>query len=233
MMSKSGVQWFGKKIEGIVFDIDGTLTDSIEAYYQIFREAAARVGVKVNREEVLEPMATGSHIWDRAIPMDVSDRASRIQQCMELVPRIFSDVMQRVELFPGVDRILRTLQENGISVGGVTSSWAIALRPIDVAVLRHFFKAIITREDGFRPKPAPDGILECLRRMDVEPDSALAVGDSPLDIRAGKSGGILTIGVLSGIGNRVQLEAEGPAAILNDAVEILSLLGLESNEQKK
>jgi HAD superfamily hydrolase (TIGR01509 family) len=227
MMSEVGVQCFGKRIEGIVFDIDGTLTDSIEAYYQIFREAAARVGIKVKREDVLEPMATGSLIWDRAIPLDVPERESRIQQCMALMPRIFSDMMQKVELFPGVERILRALSESGVSIGGVTSSWTMALRPIDASGVRHFFKAIVTREDGFRPKPAPDGILECLRRMKVEPDKALAVGDSPLDIRAGKSAGLITVGVLSGIGNRVQLEGEGPAAILNDAVEILSLLGLD------
>jgi phosphoglycolate phosphatase-like HAD superfamily hydrolase len=86
--------------------------------------------------------------------------------------------------------------------------------------------AIITREDGFLLKPSPDAILECLRRMDVSADHAITVGDSPLDIRAGKTAGSLTIGVLSGIGSQAQLEAEAPTAIVKHVSQLLSLLNL-------
>jgi phosphoglycolate phosphatase-like HAD superfamily hydrolase len=82
----------------------------------------------------------------------------------------------------------------------------------------------MTREDGFPLKPEPDGILECLRRMNVHATHAIAIGDTPLDIRAGKAAGTLTIGVLSGIGNQVQLEAEAPTAIIKDISQLLSLL---------
>jgi len=84
----------------------------------------------------------------------------------------------------------------------------------------------MTHEDGFLPKPAPDGILECLRRMEIHPSNALNIGDSPLDIRAGKVAGTLTVGVLTGIGNRAQLEVEEPTAILERVTELLSLLEL-------
>jgi phosphoglycolate phosphatase-like HAD superfamily hydrolase len=93
--------------------------------------------------------------------------------------------------------------------------------------LSHYFKVIMTREDGFPQKPAPDGILECLRRMKVIPDNAIVIGDTPLDIRAGKAAGTLTIGVLSGIGTRAQLEAEAPTAIIEHISQLLLLLNLE------
>jgi phosphoglycolate phosphatase-like HAD superfamily hydrolase len=86
---------------------------------------------------------------------------------------------------------------------------------------------IMTREDGFPPKPAPDGILECLRRLKVLPSHAIVIGDTPLDIRAGKAAGTLTIGVLSGIGSLAQLEADEPTAIINHISQLLSLLNLE------
>jgi phosphoglycolate phosphatase-like HAD superfamily hydrolase len=63
--------------------------------------------------------------------------------------------------------------------------------------------------------------------MKVEPSHAITIGDTPLDIRAGKAAGTLTIGVLSGIGTRAQLEAEKPTAIIKDISEVLSLLNLE------
>jgi phosphoglycolate phosphatase-like HAD superfamily hydrolase len=84
----------------------------------------------------------------------------------------------------------------------------------------------MTHEDGFPPKPAPTGILECLRRMGIHPSHGLTIGDSPLDIRAGKAAGTLTVGVLSGIGNRAKLEVEEPTAILEGVTELLSLLKL-------
>jgi len=86
---------------------------------------------------------------------------------------------------------------------------------------------MMTREEGFSPKPEPDGILECLRRMEVQPSHAITIGDTPLDIRAGKAAGTLTIGVLSGIGTQAQLEAEAPTAIIKDILQLLPLLNLK------
>jgi phosphoglycolate phosphatase-like HAD superfamily hydrolase len=63
--------------------------------------------------------------------------------------------------------------------------------------------------------------------MKVNPERVLAIGDSPLDILAGKEAGTLTIGVLSGIGSRLQLEAESPTAIADDLSQVLPILNLE------
>jgi phosphoglycolate phosphatase-like HAD superfamily hydrolase len=63
--------------------------------------------------------------------------------------------------------------------------------------------------------------------MNVQPNHAMVIGDTPLDIRAGKAAETLTIGVLSGIGSYRQLEAETPTAIIKDVSQLLSLLNLE------
>ena len=85
----------------------------------------------------------------------------------------------------------------------------------------------MTREEGFPNKPAPDGILECLKRMKIPPNQAITIGDTPLDIRAGKAAGTLTVGVLSGIGSCSQLQAEEPTAIIGGVSDLLSLFNLE------
>jgi len=219
--------WRGKRIDGIVFDVDGTLTDSIDAYFEVFEEATARVGIHVRKEDVLEPMATGSLIWERAISREIPDREKKIKQIMEAIPGIYFEVFQRVKPFSGLEPIFRELKKAGIRLGAHTSSWAVALRPLQNAGLGQYFVTTMSHEDGFPPKPAPEGIMECLRRMEVTPDHAIVVGDSPLDIRAGKAAGALTIGVLTGIGNRSQLEAESPAIIIKEVTEILSLLNIK------
>ncbi len=219
-----GILWSGKKIEGIVFDVDGTLTDSIEAYFEVFREVAARFGIQIRKEQVLEPMATGSLIWDRIMPEGFPGRDEKIKQFMNVIPQVYQKVFQRVHPFAGLDSVLKGLKERGVRLGALTSSRAVAVRPLYHHALSQYFIAIMTREDGFPLKPAPDGILECLRRMNVHATHAIVIGDTPLDIRAGKAAGTLTIGVLSGIGNQVQLEAEAPTAIIKDISKLLSLL---------
>ncbi len=220
--------WREKRIDGIVFDVDGTLTDSIDAYFEVFEEATARVGIHVRKEDVLEPMATGSLIWERAIPREIPEREKKIKRIMEAIPGIYFEVFQRVRPFSGLEPILRELKKAGIRLGAHTSSWAVALQPLQKAGLGQYFMTTMSHEDGFPPKPAPEGVLECLRRMEVDPGCAVLVGDSPLDIRAGKAAGVLTAGVLTGIGNRSQLETESPAIIIKELTEILSLLNIKA-----
>lgn len=219
-----GISWSGRRIEGIVFDVDGTLTDSIGAYYEMFSGVVARFGIQIRKEEILEPMATGSLIWDRIIPEDFPDRDEKIKQFMEIIPKVYQKVFQHVHPFAGLESVLKRLVERKVRLGALTSSRAVAVRPLYQYSLAHYFSVVITREDGFPLKPAPGGILECLRRMNVHPPHAIVIGDTPLDIRAGKAAGTLTIGVLSGIGNQVQLEAEAPTAIIKDISQLLSLL---------
>jgi len=227
MKESSDIHWHGRRIEGIVFDLDGTLSDSIEAHYEVFRETTVRFGIQVNREDVLETMATGSLIWDRAIPQDIPDRDQKVKKCMELIPQVFQKVMRCVRAFVGVETVLKTLRERDIKVGLATSSWLAAIQPLKNQSLIPYFDAILTHEDGLPRKPSPAIILECLRRLDVHPDHALTVGDSPLDIRAGKRGGLLTIGVLCGVGSRSQLEAEKPTALIEQVAQIPDVLGLK------
>ena len=220
------VVWQGRRLEGIVFDVDGTLTDSIEAYYETFRESCARIGIQVTRKDVLEPMVDGSKIWDRAIPHDLPDRQEKIQQCIQIIGQVFLEVIRRTQPFQGIEEVLLSLRQNGLTLGILTSSWKPALLPLEKNGLIACFAAVISREDGYAAKPAPDGVLACLNLMNVDPAHALTVGDSPLDIRAGKEAGALTIGVLSGIATREQLEAEAPTLIIDSVGGLTAVLGL-------
>ncbi len=226
-VSSSGLSWRGRKIEGIIFDVDGTLTDSIETYYNLFRDVSARFGIHVRKEDVLEPMAMGSLIWDRVIPEGSPERAEKIKLLMKAVLEVYQTAFEHVLPFPGVERVLKKLDEQKIRLGVLTSSRRTAVRPLRHHSISDYFGVILTREEGFPQKPEPGGILECLRRMQVEASHAIMIGDTPLDVRAGKAAGTLTVGVLSGIGTREQLKAEKPTAIINNVSEMLSLLNLE------
>lgn len=220
------MDWHGRRLKGVVFDLDGTLTDSIEIYYEVLEEICTRVGIRVTREEVLAPLAEGIQFWDQVLPMDVPDREETIRKFRELAAKAFRDALDLVRPVPGVEEVLEALDERGMTIGLVTDSREASLRPLLSHSLMRYFTATITRDDGFPLKPEPEGILECLRRMGISPRNALMVGDSLLDIRAGKDAGTLTIGVLSGLASRGQFQAEEPTALVEDVTEVLSVLNI-------
>ena len=90
--------------------------------------------------------------------------------------------------------------------------------------MRPLFHAIVGREDVTRRKPHPEVILRCLAELGLEPGDAVYVGDSRIDIEAGKAAGLHTVGVLTGTTTRDALAAVSPEHILKAAPELLELL---------
>jgi phosphoglycolate phosphatase-like HAD superfamily hydrolase len=86
------------------------------------------------------------------------------------------------------------------------------------------FAAIVAREDVRRQKPAPEPVRRAAERLGHAPEQCIVVGDTVLDIRAGKRAGALTVGVLSGFGERAQLERQGPDLILETMAGLASHL---------
>jgi HAD superfamily hydrolase (TIGR01509 family) len=220
------MHWHGRRITGVVFDLDGTLTNSIEIYYQVFKETSRILGMRATRQEVLELLAEGIPFWDRVVPTNIPDREEKIQECKRLTIQGNKDSLHLVRPVPGLQEVLEELEEWGLTMGIVTDATAASLQPLHSHSLTRYFKAVITREDGLPQKPESDGILECLRRMGISPRNAFTVGDSLLDIRAGKDAGTLTIGVLSGLASRRQFQAEEPTALVGDVTQVLSVLNI-------
>ena len=123
-----------------------------------------------------------------------------------------------------VEEVLKRLKDYNIKMGVITGSLRLGLTPLYNSGLEHYFQVMISWDDGYPRKPAPDSMIACLKQMDTEPGRAIVVGDTPVDIIAGKKSGALTIGVLSGVATREMLEKEKPTAIVNWVGDIPALL---------
>jgi phosphoglycolate phosphatase-like HAD superfamily hydrolase len=82
----------------------------------------------------------------------------------------------------------------------------------------------VGREDVTRRKPHPEVVLRCLDELELEPGEAVYVGDSQIDIEAGRAAGLRTVGVLTGASSRETLVAASAEYILESAPELLELL---------
>jgi pyrophosphatase PpaX len=215
-----------KKVDTLLFDLDGTLIDSFNAYYEIARQACKKIGHTVPTLSALQPVMNEGHsFFDYCFPKDLPDRESKIESFINESKSIWTDVfLQHVKIMPGLSKILETLHKEGYKLAIVTSSGMESVKPLIQKDLIHYFSAVITRENVRKKKPDPEPIFIALKHIRSTPDQAMIIGDTPLDIRAGKSANILTAGVLTGTAARDKLKAEGPDYILSDLKDLLTLL---------
>ena len=90
--------------------------------------------------------------------------------------------------------------------------------------LTQYFDVIITGLSADHTKPYPDPVLLAAQKMGVPPESCLMIGDTTVDIRAGKSAGAQTVGVLCGFGEEAELRKFGADAILSDTPKLVDML---------
>lgn len=211
--------------EAIIFDMDGTLADSIEQYCRMARDVTDLTGAPpVPRERVLALMGSGQpDLLRRLLPDDFPDAEAALERAVRLRLRGWMRSLDDVDPLPGCIELLRHLHRKGYRLGIATSSGR-ALPYLDRWGVRELFSAIVGREDVRNRKPHPEPVLLCLAGLGAETGRALYVGDSPIDIAAGRAAGVRTVGVLTGTSPRHVLETEGPDHILASAVELRGLL---------
>jgi HAD superfamily hydrolase (TIGR01509 family) len=214
-------------LAAIIFDLDGTLIDSVDLYYRILSEVFRRVGLpQPQRQQVLQVMAQGITPWEALVPAQVPDRESLISRCKEIDAQVWDELFPQVSPLPGALAVLSSLKAAGLRLGIATSSWQ-AEETLRLTGIAPFIDALVSYEDGLPRKPAPDMLLECCRRLGVAPSQTLYVGDSPADLQAGKAAGITTVAVTSGASGQEALARDAPEAILEEVGGLLELLKLE------
>mgnify|MGYP000333041488 CR=1 FL=1 len=167
-------------------------------------------------------------ILDEVLPKDVENRKTLIVRCIFSIRNEYIKIYpEHTRLVEGAKEVLKTLREKKILVGIVTSQTI----PADLVRLNlkrfnveSFVDTIVTFNDVPKRKPAPDGILECAKRLGVKTNECVVVGDAEADVQAGKAAGAKTIVVVGGVATRESLSKEKPDIILNNLQELTTIL---------
>ncbi len=206
-----------------LFDLDGTLVDSVELIVRAYRYTAERhLGIQTSDEIWLERLGTPLRNQLRA----VSDDELLIEAMVSTYRDYYGEHHDAgVALFPGVSEVISTLHDAGHRLGVVTSKLRAGTnRALELVELESFFEVIVTADEVARHKPDPEPVRVALERLDAAPADTVFVGDSPHDIAAGRDAGVATAAVLWGPFSVETLEAEGPNYYLNEPAEIVSVL---------
>jgi HAD superfamily hydrolase (TIGR01509 family) len=152
-----------------------------------------------------------------------------VERVRELIEDMYKKALHdEAELIPGASEILKKIPTLGLKMALVTSTpfryLQIKLNPLRKAGVADLFDVVITSDDVTRKKPAPDPLITCGQRLGVPMERAVYVGDSRVDIRAGKAAGMKTAGVLTGMEDRESLVREHPDIIMENVADLLSLI---------
>ena len=219
------------KVAAVIFDLDGTLIDSIDIYFTIVENALKRLNLPaVSRNQILAAAENEEFKWELVLPQDVLNRKAEIIDeawavINEIAPQMFAD---NLELIQGAGHIVESLSSNGLKIGLVTSTQRqyleTKMQPLKNAGVDTLFEAIITSDDVEKRKPAPDPLVTCAQQLDMKPGNCVYVGDTTTDIKAGKAAGMRTIGVLTGFDEYETLQKESPDAIVENVRYLLEVI---------
>ncbi|MDW8002230.1 MAG: HAD family hydrolase [Deltaproteobacteria bacterium] len=217
------------RIRAVIFDLDGTLIDTLNTYTLALNMALNRYGIEPIERSKL------AHFLNMAIPLrEILERISPIfldpkrnEECIKIIHENYSSLeKETVRLLPGVREVLRELKKRKIKIGIVTGrtskgerKW-VELRRLKVD---RFVDSFITASESPR-KPNAQGLMECIERLGVRPEEVVFVGDSVADMMAGKKANLKTFGVLTGVASEEDLITEKPTGILKNLKELLNYI---------
>ncbi len=178
----------GRNIEGVIFDIDGTLVDSFPVYCSAFNRGIQKYNLEpVSQRYLIDAMKRSANLLEvfrKVFPPGTEE--ALIEKCRKEILELFMKAeVDEVKLFPGVRELFKNLRDKGIRIGvatGRTSPPEKEWERFKRYGLDGFIDSIVTSREVEKRKPAPDAILECANRLKIPIENCLVVGDTEADI---------------------------------------------------
>ena len=214
----------GRDLRAVLFDLDGTLIDSIELIVRSYRHTFRVHGVAGGDE--VDVLASIGRPLRAALAAHARDETEL--ETMVATYRVWNAAHhdELVRPYPGVGEAVRALHGRGLSLGVVTSkARCSALRGLAACGLDAYFRVTVAADDVERHKPDPAPVLQALDGLGVRPGRAMLVGDSVQDVEAGRRAGVTSVAVAWGPHPRAVLEGARPDLWVERPEELGGLAG--------
>jgi len=218
-----------KNIDLIIFDLDGTLIDSLDDLTNATNHMLLSLGRSaVTRDQVRGYVGQGARrLVEKALPAATADEIER--GLALFLSYNEKHIVDQTSLYPGARETLTALREAGLTLAVVSNkNVALCTKVLSTLGADGFFASVIGADSLAERKPSPEPLLKVLRDLGVPPERAIMVGDSINDIAAGQAAGMATIGCTFGYGDLAEIE---DADFLIDSLPVLLKLPLLNRAQ--
>ncbi len=211
------------RFDALLWDLDGTLVDSIELILASYRHAF----------EVVRGQALPDELWLRGIGTPLieqlrgfTDDPQELETLLDVYRRhAVANHDRMIRVFPGIDSTLRALVQRGVPLCIVTSKRRLGVeRALRACRLEGLFADAVASDDTTQHKPHPAPVFLALERLGASPETTLFVGDSLHDLHAGRRAGVSTAAALWGPFDRERLGEAEPDLWLESPEQVLDLV---------
>ena len=213
-----------RRIKAVIFDLDGTLLDSLTDLTVSVNAAMEAFGFPVHsREQVCGYVGNGVYkLIERAIPDGAGNAC--FTEALEYFKAHYAEHMyDHTGAYEGICDALDTLKARGYRLAVVSNKFDAAVKELCTRYFPEHIEVAIGENEaaGIKKKPAPDTVLAALRELGVERGEAVYVGDSDVDVHTAINSGMECISVLWGFRSRAFLEREGARIFAEDAQQLV------------
>ena len=206
-------------IKTIIFDLDGTLLNTLEDLKDSTNFAMKEFGYKERTiDEVKNFVGNGVRkLIERA------SNSTNIENCLECFKKHYSENMyNKTAPYEGIIEILEQLRKDGIKIGVVSNKFDSAVKELCNKYFKGLVDSAIGQMDNIPQKPDPRGVFKAMKELSANEDSTIYVGDSDVDVQTAKNANLSCIGVLWGFRDKENLK--GADFIINKPCDIISII---------
>ena len=215
-------------MKACIFDLDGTLTDTLESLTYSGAETLKEMGMPpITSDECRRFVGNGARVLiEKSLKAAGGETAAgRLDEGMEIYGRIFdANCTYHVTPYEGIREMLSELKSQGIRLGVLSNK----PHRQTVKVVREIFgegvfDCVQGQQEQIARKPDPEGVYRLMEALNTTKEECLYVGDSEVDIRTGKNAGVRTVGVAWGFRDRETLSAAGAETIIDRPGELTGI----------
>lgn len=222
-------------MKAAIFDIDGTLVDSVDLHTKAWQKALDHFGHQVPFEQIRAQIGKGGDQLTPVFlpPHELESRGPALDRYRSELFK--TRYLEKVKGFPLVRELFQRLRQDGWKTALASSAKGDELKAYkDIVGIGDLLDAETASDDAEKSKPHPDIFQAALHRLQLSPEDAVVIGDSPYDAEAATKAGLTAIGLLCGGFKKEDLLAAGFQELYSDPADLLanydhSLLSLSSD----
>ena len=210
------------KYEAVIFDLDGTLVDTLDDLTDSVNFALSSFGFPMrNREEVRSFVGNGVRkLVYLSVPEGTDEETS--EKCLGVFKEHYkNNSRNKTKPYDGIIELLEKLCESDVKTAVVTNKMQSAAKDIVEFFFGNKISLAVGQVDGVAQKPNPDGVLLVLEKLGIKKEKAVYVGDSEVDCLTARNAGIDCIGVTWGFRSAETLKESGAGIIVDEPLQIL------------
>lgn len=214
------------KYTAAVFDLDGTLLDTLGDIAGAVNRALASRNLQVYSKEEYKMMI--GHGLKHLVKAAVKGTCPDLEEDPGLYTRAMeeyrSSPCENTSLYPGISRVLDFLSVRGVAMSILSNKEDALVQIITKNLLKDWdFTVVLGRRDDFPQKPDPASLIDIIKAMNVQKEKVLYIGDSEIDIKTGKNAGITSVGVSWGYRDPSLLSSEGADIVVASPEDLIEL----------